>query len=158
MAVDYYLKIEGIDGEATNVNHKNEIQLLSFSWGGTQTTSVGHSGGSGAGKVDLANISVMKHLDKASSKLFSAMCSGQHIANATMTAIKAGTNNAPFLTVTFTELFVTSLQLSASSELPSESVSFSYNQIKIEYSTQDASGNLTAAGNVTYNLNTNVVS
>jgi type VI secretion system secreted protein Hcp len=158
MAVDYYLKIDGIEGEATNTNHKGEIQLLSYSWGGTQTSSVGISSGSGAGKVDLAHLAVMKHLDKASVKLFKAMCAGTHIANAVLTAIKAGSDNKPFLTVTLGELFVTSLQLSGSSELPSESVSFSYNQIKIEYSTQDANGNLTVAGSANYNLNTGVAS
>jgi type VI secretion system secreted protein Hcp len=155
MAVDYYLKIDGIDGESADDKHKSEIQLLSYSWGGSQTTSVAGTGGSGAGKVDLSHLSIMKYLDKASPKLFKAMCTGQHIASATLTAIKAGADGKPFLTVTLTELFVSSLQLSASSEIPSESVSFSYNQIKMEYSTQDEAGNLTVAGSVTYNTKAN---
>lgn len=31
--VDYFLKIDGIDGESTDNKHKNEIDVLSWSWG-----------------------------------------------------------------------------------------------------------------------------
>ncbi len=58
----------------------------------------------------------------------------------------------------FKELFVTSLQISASSEIPTVSVSFSYNEIKIEYSAQNEDGNLASTGPVTYNLKQNVAS
>jgi type VI secretion system secreted protein Hcp len=158
MAVDYYLKVDSIDGESADDKHKNEIQLLSYSWGGTQTTSVAGTGGSGAGKVNLSELAVTKYLDKATPKLFKSMVAGTHIANATLTAIKAGTEGKPFLTVTLGELFVTSIHLSASTEVPVESVSFSYNTIKIDYSTQDESGTLTTAGSVSYNLKANIVS
>jgi type VI secretion system secreted protein Hcp len=159
MAVDFYLKLsDDIAGESADDKHKNEIQLLSFSWGGSQTTTVSGTGGSGAGKADLADLSIMKYMDKATTKLFSAMVTGKHIATGTLTAIKTGADGSPFLTITLGELFITSLQISASSEIPTESVSFSYNTIKIEYSTQDEKGNLKQAGNVTYDLKANKAS
>lgn len=158
MAVDFYLKLDGITGEATDANHKDEIQLLSFSWGGSQVTSVAGTGGSGAGKVDLSDLNIMKHMDKASSGLFKALISGTHIKTGVLQAVKAGANGKPFLKLSFEELFVTSLQTSASSEVPTESVSFSYNKIKNEYWTQNDQGVLTATGAVTYNLKENKVS
>ena len=66
MSVDYYLKLDGIEGEAVSTGFEKQIQLLSFSWGGSQTTSVAGTGGSGAGKVDLSDLSVMKYYDKSS--------------------------------------------------------------------------------------------
>ena len=33
MAVDYFLKIDGIDGESQDDKHKDWIEVLSFSWG-----------------------------------------------------------------------------------------------------------------------------
>ncbi len=33
MAVDYFLKIDGIAGESTDDKHKEWIDVLSFSWG-----------------------------------------------------------------------------------------------------------------------------
>ena len=158
MAVDYFLKLDSIQGESEDQNHKNEITVLSFSWGGTQTTSVAGTGGSGAGKVTLSEFSIMKNYDKASPLIYKAMLSGTHIKSGTLTANKAGGAGKPFLKIDFTELFVTSQQMSASSEIPTESVSFSYNTIKVDYSTQNEQGNLASTGAVSYDLKQNKVS
>ncbi len=158
MAVDYFLKLSGgVDGESQDEKHKGEIQLLSWSWGGTQTSTVGGPGGSGAGKASLSDVSVMAYFDKATPKFFKALCKGDHIATGTLTAIKAGGDGNPYLKVDFEELFVTSLQISASSEIPTISVSFSYNSIKIDYSTQDEKGNMKSSGAVKFETKANKV-
>ena len=158
MAVDYYLKLDSIEGEAVTAGFEKQVQLLSFSWGGHQTTSVSGTGGSGAGRVDLADFSIMKHLDKATTPIFKALVSGTHIKTGNLSAVKAGAGGKPFLKIDFKELFVTSHQISASSEIPAESVSFSYNEIKIEYSQQNEQGIVTTTGAVTYALSQNKVS
>jgi len=160
MAVDFFLKVDGADGESTQTGHTNEIKIHSFSWGASQTTSVSGSGGSGAGKASLSDINVMKDLDKASPELFKALLTGKHIATAVLTAQKVtgDTSGKPFLTITFGEVFVTSQQISGSSEIPSEAVSFSYNTIKFDYSTQAEGGTLTSTGAVSYNIKTSVQS
>lgn len=152
MAVDYFLKLDQIQGESKVEGHQNEIQIMSWSWGASQVSSVSGSGGSGAGKANLSEFTVMADFDKATPKFFKTICAGTHIKTGTMSAIKAGANNKPYLKVDFKELFVTSLQISASSEIPTVSVSFSYNEIKIDYSEQNEQGNLTSTGAVTYNL------
>ena len=160
MAVDYYLKLDGINGEATSQGFEQQIQLLSFSWGGSQVSSVAGTTGSGAGKVDLADLSVMKHYDSASPLLFKSLCSGTHVPTAVLSATKSTGAGKPtaFLTITLSELFITSLQDSGSSEIPSESVSFSYAKIEIDYSVQNADGNLNSTGAITYDLKKNTVS
>jgi type VI secretion system secreted protein Hcp len=158
MAVDYFLKLDGIAGESADANHSGEIQLLSFSWGASQVTSVAGTGGSGAGKADLSDFSIMKYCDKATTPTFKALVQGTHIKTGTVTAVKSGAGGKPFLKIDFQELYVTSQQFSASSEIPSESVSFSYNQIKIEYSTQNEQGIVTTTGAVTYNTKQNKTS
>jgi type VI secretion system secreted protein Hcp len=160
MAVDFFLKLDGINGEATDQNHKNEISVLSWSWGATQTSTVAGGGGSGAGKASLADLHVMKNYDAASVPLFKSLLSGGHIANGVLTANKTGSTDGgkPFLKVTLTELFVTSVQSSGSSEVPTESVSFSYATVKVEYSKQNEQGVLTAAGSVTYDVKQNKLS
>jgi type VI secretion system secreted protein Hcp len=158
MAVDYFLKLDGIQGESVDANHKDEIQILSWSWGGSQTSSVAGTGGSGAGKVDLSDFSIMTNYDKATPKLFKSLCAGAHVKTGTVTAIKSGAEGKPYLKVDFTELFVSSLQISASSEIPSVSVSFTYNTIKIDYSMQNEQGNLTSTGPVSYDLKQNKLS
>jgi type VI secretion system secreted protein Hcp len=155
MAVDFFLKLDSIQGESVDDNHKDQISVTSFSWGGSQTTSVAGSGGSGAGKVNLIDLSIMKYLDKATPKLFQAMCKGTHVATGTLYGVKSGADGKPFLQIDFKELFITSIQTSGSSEVPMESVSFSYNEIKIEYFQQDDKGTLTSTGAITYDLKAN---
>jgi type VI secretion system secreted protein Hcp len=160
MAVDFFLKVDGADGESKATGHVNEIKIHSFSWGASQTTSVFGSGGSGAGKASLSDISIMKDLDKASSELFKMLLKGVHIASVVLTAQKStgDTSGKPFLTITFNEVFVTSQQISGSSEIPMESVAFSYGKIKFDYSTQGTDGTLTSTGAVTYQIPENLVS
>lgn len=158
MAVDYFLKLDGIQGESTADGHKDEIQILSFSWGASNVSSVAGTGGSGAGKVDLSDLSIMIYFDKATPKFFKSVCAGTHIKTGTLTATKSGANNKPYLKVDLKELFVTSLQISASSEIPTVSVAFTYNEIKMDYSTQNEQGNITSTGPVTYDLKANKLS
>ena len=155
MSVDYFLKLDGIEGESLDEKHKNEIQIMSWSWGASNVSSVSGTGGSGAGKVSLSDFNIMANFDKATPKFFKSVCAGTHIKTGTMSAIKAGADGKPYLKVDFKELFVTGLQISGSSEIPTVSLSFSYNEIKIDYSTQNEQGNLTSIGPVGYDLKGN---
>ena len=78
MAVDYFLKIEGIEGESHDDKHKNEIDLQSWSWGETQTGTHSAGGGGGAGKVDMQDFHFVMAHNKASPKLMLACASGEH--------------------------------------------------------------------------------
>jgi type VI secretion system secreted protein Hcp len=156
MAVDYFLKLsDGIEGESSDSNHKTEIQIMSWSWGASQVSSVAGTGGSGAGKADLSDFSIMTYFDKATPRFFKSIGLGTHIKSGTMSAIKSGADGKPYLKVDFKELFVSSLQISGSSEIPTVSLSFTYNEIKIDYSIQDENGNLKSTGPVTYNTKEN---
>jgi type VI secretion system secreted protein Hcp len=103
---------------------------------------------------------IVKSYDAASVPLFKSLLAGAHIANGVLTANKAGSADGgkPFLKVTLTELFVTSVQSSGSSEIPTESVSFSYATVKVEYSKQNEQGVLATAGSVTYDVKQNKLS
>ncbi len=81
-----------------------------------------------------------------------------HITKGTLSAVKSGADGKPYLKVNFTEIFVTGLQMSASSEVPSVSISFTYNEIGIDYSTQDEKGNVASVGEVKYSTKQNKAS
>lgn len=158
MAVDYFLKLDNIKGESVDANHKDEIQIASWGWGGVQTSSVAGTGGSGAGKVTLQDFNVQTYFDKSTPQLFKSLAAGTHIKSGTLTAIKSGADGKPYLKVDFTELFVSSIQLSAGGEVPNVGIAFTYNTIKVDYSTQNEQGNLTSTGPVTYDLKQNKLS
>ncbi|HEX8713580.1 MAG TPA: type VI secretion system tube protein Hcp [Terracidiphilus sp.] len=158
MAVDYFLKLDGIEGESADEKHKNQIQLMSWSWGASNMSSVAGTGGSGAGKVDMSDFNLMTFFDKSTPKFFKNISKGTHITKGTLEAVKSGADGKPYLKIDFQEIFITSLQMSASSEVPSVSITFTYNEIKVDYSQQDEKGNLVSTGAVTYNTKQNKVS
>src|SRR5260370_1116356 len=83
--VDYFLKIDGIEGESQDAKHKNEIQLVSWSFGATNHGTAAAGLGMGAGKVQMGDFHFVMHANKASPKLFLACCNGDHIKKAVLT-------------------------------------------------------------------------
>ena len=150
MAADIFAKLGDIKGESLDDKHKGEIEILSWSFGSSNPTTVGPgSEGSGAGRVSISSFNAMKKVDKSSPDLFMKCCTGTHYASAVVTMNKAvgggsgAESQKPFLTFTFQEVFVDSIQWSGSTggdDMPTESVSFSFGQVKVMYQKQDKSG------------------
>ncbi len=68
MAVDAFLKIEGIAGESTDKKHKDQIEILSYNHGVSQpsTGTASSAGGGTSGRCEHRDFTVVKELDKAS--------------------------------------------------------------------------------------------
>ena len=143
--VDYFLKIEGVDGESTDDSHKGEIELESFSFGGQNAGSFNSGGGGGTGRVALQDFHFTKKTDKASAKLFTACCTGEHLKKATLTCRKAGKDQQEFLKVELTSAIVSSFQTggtSGSDIIPMDQVSLNFAKIEYKYKEQKADGSL----------------
>ena len=152
---DYFLKIDGIEGESEDAKHKNEIQLESWSFGESQGGTMAFGGGGGAGKVQMQDFHFVMKVNKSSPKLFLACANGEHIKKAVLTCRKAGKDQQEFYKVTFSDLLVSSFQTSGSGHadaLPMEQISLNFAQIELEYKPQDAKGALGAAVKAGYNL------
>jgi type VI secretion system secreted protein Hcp len=154
-AVDYFLKIEGIDGESTDSKHKGEIQLSSFSMGETNSSTIGSAtGGGGAGKVSFHDFNFTTKFSKASPKLMLACATGAHIKNAVMTARKAGGRGGgfEFLFVKMTTVLVSSIQTQATDNVPEDAVSLAFAKIEVDYKEQKATGSLGATTTFVWSL------
>ena len=158
-AVDYFLKIKGIEGEAMDKTHKNEIEIESWSFG--ETNSGTHAGGSGggAGKVQMQDFHFTMKVNKASPKLFLACASGEHIPDALLTCRKAGKEQQEFLKYKFTDLLISSYQTGGSGHgdvVPTDQISFNFSKIEVSYAPQKADGSLDGAIPAGWNLKQNV--
>jgi type VI secretion system secreted protein Hcp len=132
MAVDYFLKIDGIPGESTDSKHNDEINIHSWSWGETQATGPGPGGG--VGRVSMQDFRFSKAVDKASPKLMLACASGQHIKEAVLSCHKAGGVLNDFLTITLTEVTVSSYETAGNSGAPIDPMDqFALHFAKIEF-------------------------
>jgi len=157
MAANYFLKFSGVKGEVANLFHQDEIQLAGWGFRAFNFSSVASGRGSGANKVTLEDFSFISMFDKSSAQFFIRICKGMHIPNAVMTAEKAG-SGVPWLEMTFKELFITGIQSDASYEIPAVNVSFSFEEVTIEYRIQDNKGLVTSTGPITYNRKENKLS
>jgi type VI secretion system secreted protein Hcp len=157
MAVDYFLKIKGIEGESTDDKHKNEIDVLSWSWGESQTGSAASGGGSGAGKVTMQDFTFVMKVNKASPKLIKACATGEHIAEAVLVCRKAGKGQQEFLTIKLSDCLVTSFQTGGSggSDFETDSISLNFAKINYEYRAQKADGSLDGPIKAGYDLTAN---
>jgi len=143
--VDYFLKIDGIPGESQDAKHKDEIQVLSFSFGESQAGTMAFGGGGGAGKVQMQDFHFMMNVNKASPKLFLACATGEHIKNAVLTCRKAGKDQQEYLKVKFTDILVSSYQTNGdgnSNHLPVDSISLNFSKIEWDYKIQNEKGQL----------------
>ncbi len=146
MAFDAYLEIPGVDGESKNELAEGQIEVIGFSFGGQNQSSVGVGGGGGAGVVSLSSLNIMKKTEAGSAVLFQHMCTGQHFDTGKLTLFKSGGDGGPlpYLTLHFRTMFCDSIQWSGSQggdDIPSESVSFAFEAVKFEYAVQDEKGN-----------------
>lgn len=164
MASDYLLQIDGIDGESTDDRHKGALEIDSFSWGVTQLTTVGGTGGgASAGKASFQDFHFTKLIDKASPKLFLACASGQHIKNATLFVRKASSERADdFYRVTFSDILVSSYQSSGASggvegtsSVPVDQFALNYAKIEFSYTPQKPDGTLGAPIATSWDLKLN---
>jgi len=155
MAVDFFLKLDGVKGEVQTTQQKGQIQLLTFAWGVANQSSAAVGTGSGAGKANFLAITVTKATDSASTPIFNDCCAGTHIATGKISAVKAGANGQPYLELDLTEVFVTGYQLNAVNEIPTETVTLSYKSVQLTYFTQNESGGLTANAPGGWNISQN---
>jgi type VI secretion system secreted protein Hcp len=155
-AVDYFLKIAGIDGESAADTHKGEIDIESWSWGESNPASPTGIGG-GAGKVTMNDFSFVMKLSKASPKLFLACAAGEHIKSAWLTAHRAPGKKADyFLKWSFADLLISSYQTGATEGgFPLDQVSFNFSKIEVEYKQQKPDGSLGPSIKAGWDVKTN---
>lgn len=157
MATDFFLKINGVPGESKDHKHKDEIDLLSWSWGASQTGGFAYGGGGGAGKVSMQDFHFTMKVNKATPKLQECLNTGTHIKDAILTCRKAGKEQQEFLIYKFYDLLISSYQTGGSDgmDIPTESISFNYSKYEVTYKEQKQDGTLGGAIVTNYDLKTN---
>jgi len=144
-AVDYFLKIDGIDGESNDSKFSKNIELESWSWGETNSGGFAHGSGGGAGKVAMQDFHFVMKNNNASASLAQACAGGTHIGHAELNCRKAGTTPQVFLKIKLSDVLVSSFQTGGSAHsdiVPTDQVSINFAKIEYAYGKQDAKGSV----------------
>jgi type VI secretion system secreted protein Hcp len=151
-----FLKIDGIKGESLDKQHKDEIEISSFSFGVTQSGGLGQGGGGGAGKATFSSFHVNKLYDAASPLLFKGVATGEHFKNATLSFRRRGDNPGDFLTIKLEDVLISGYQQGGTKEPPLlEGVSLDASKLDIEYKPQSADGSFGDPIKASYDIKLN---
>jgi type VI secretion system secreted protein Hcp len=152
VAPDIFAKIGDIKGESLDAKHKDEIEVLSWSWGVTNAHPPGTGGGGGAGKASFRDLSFTHNIDRASPLLMRGCATGQHLKEATITHRKAGKGQQEFLIIKMNDVIVTGVNSGDSENAHVETVSLAFAKVDLEYRPQKADGSLDAGVHFKYDL------
>ena len=154
VAADIFAKLGDIKGESLDDKHKDEIEVLSWSWGVTNAVTVAGTG-AGQGKARFSDLSFTHKIDKASPLLMQACATGVHLKEATITHRKAGKGQQEFLVIKMNDVIVTAVLDAESTGDSAETVSLAFAKIDVAYRPQKADGSLDAGIHFKYDLKAN---
>jgi type VI secretion system secreted protein Hcp len=144
LAVDAFLKVDGVDGESTDKDHKNWIPVINWSFGNSAPLDPQTS--SRTGKFKMQDFKFTKRTDKASPTLFGAVASGKHYPKVELSVNKSGSGGAQFLKIELKNSSISSFVSLGSSgaggseAYPMEEIMLNFDNIKFTYTEFDARG------------------
>jgi type VI secretion system secreted protein Hcp len=160
MAVDMFMNMgDKIKGETQDKAQKakNDIDVLAWSWGMSQSGTLHAGSGGGAGKVNVQDISFTKYVDSASPAIMLHCCGGTHIDKCVLLVRKAGDTPQKYIEITMEPVIVTSVSTGGSGgeDRLTENVTLNFGKVKFELFTQDGKGSTASAGELNYDISQN---
>lgn len=139
---DYFLKIDGIEGESQDSRHPKEIRIEDFR---LNVVNRGRHGNYGVGKPFHDDARFFAYVEQSYPKVKEACAKGDPVPSAVLTCRKAGTNQQDYLRITFTDVLITSCKLDTQGALPLMEFTLSFAKKQIEYKEQKQDGSLSGA-------------
>jgi type VI secretion system secreted protein Hcp len=158
MAIDMFMRVDGVTGESKDSNHSGWTNINSFSWGASQPGDISN-GGNGAGKVNFYDLHVNADIDKACTALLKYCANGKHLSKVELSICKAGGSQVEYSKITLEDVLVTSVQYTgtnADNSLVGMTYSFQSAKIKQQYWEQSSDGSKGAESSVGWNIKQNV--
>jgi type VI secretion system secreted protein Hcp len=160
MAVDMFMKIDGVDGESSDDAHDKWIEILSYSHGVKQPVSgASATGGRTGGRADFKDLEVEKTIDNSTCDLNIKCAKGEHIPKIELELCLATGDKHCFMKYELEDCIVTSITPGGSKTdeiKPTEKVTFAYGKIKWEYTPIDHAGAPGSSTDRTWSLEKNV--
>jgi type VI secretion system secreted protein Hcp len=145
---DFFLKLETerggvVKGESQDGEHKDEIDVIGWSWSMSAPTS---AAGVRHGRASPHPLVVRKRMDLSSPALMGAVSRNDRITTAVLTARRAGDTGGQetFLVITLRDAFITAFEVEAEGGDQSsgavERLKIAFHQITVDYTLQGEDG------------------
>jgi type VI secretion system secreted protein Hcp len=142
-AVDMFLKMDGVSGEATDPTHKGEIDVLAWSWG--ESTGSARTRRGVRPIACIQDLSLTKYVDSASPTLIMDTMVGTVVPTAVLTIRKAGASPLEYIVLTMRDVSVSSYQTGGSGgeDRLTENVTLHFQTMQGQYRKSDGSDPIT---------------
>ena len=157
MAIDMFLKVEGVTGESKDSNHTGWTDITSFSWGASQPGNMSVGGGGGAGKVNFNDLHVNALIDKSTTAILKHCASGKHLTKVELSVCKAGGQQVEYSRITLEDVLVTSVQSTGADNGDTVGVTYAFQAAKVkqQYWEQTTAGGKGAESSAGWNIKEN---
>ncbi len=157
MAIDMFLKVEGVTGESKDSNHTGWTDITSFSWGASQPGNMSVGGGGGAGKVNFNDLHVNALIDKSTTAILKHCASGKHLTKVELSVCKAGGQQVEYTRITLEDVLVTSVQYTGADNGDTVGVTYAFQvaKVKQQYWEQTTAGGKGAESSAGWNIKEN---
>jgi type VI secretion system secreted protein Hcp len=141
-----FLKMHGVTGEASDTEHKGEIDVVSWSWGMRANTSL--ATGQATARSTITELQIVKRVDQSSPTLMNFLRANKVVSQALLVVRKAGKTPLEYFRIELENVRVTSIQAESESAELVERVSLGFSKVKVSYTPQDSLGARGGGANV----------
>lgn len=157
---DMFLNLEGrmtgaVRGESNDRQFRGQIEVIDWSWSGERTRGTGGGSRATAALLALGHLKVIKRVDSATTPLVHAMSTGEDFSTFELTIRKAGgAEPLPFFVVRLGAGRIWAYEVNSQS-MPDgppeliETVSFGFDEIEFDYTTQTGAGGRASSSSAT---------
>ena len=168
--IDSYVKFEGseLNGDSTDSEHANEIEITSWVQGITQTKSatVSSAGGHTAERADIGELIFTKHIDKASPRIHRACAAGTVYSKMTVKSYRSmggqnstsGKSRINYLTWVCDNVLISSSEIAVKEgALAEHTFACKFSKFTVEYKQQKIDGSSASTGIVGWDAAKNTI-
>ncbi|HLJ50228.1 MAG TPA: type VI secretion system tube protein Hcp [Bryobacteraceae bacterium] len=139
---DYYLKLDGIEGESVDPTMPGNIRIQS--WSMCVTNAIGSKSGMEMGKSAWKTLDFTAEVERSVALLHRSCALGERIKKAVLTIRKAGQRQQPYLIITLSDALVEHFEVGKVSDkgIPMMYFTLSFSKIETEESEQMQTGQL----------------
>jgi len=156
MKPSMFIKIQDHPGESEDDDHKEWIDVLSWSWGMSQSANTHMGGGGGQSQASVQDMSVVKFVDKSSPALQGSCLNGKHIPKAELHCTKAGGDNKAleYIKIVMEDVIISSVSTGGSGgeDRMTENVSLNFAKVEYHYTVQTVKGGAGAKPNSKWDI------
>jgi type VI secretion system secreted protein Hcp len=154
--VAIYVKYDGIDGEATQADHKKWLDVGSITWGVGRAISAtsGSTSNREASEPSVSEVTLSKMMDSSSPKFFTEAVTGAVGKKVVIHLVTTGSPGKTYAEYTLTNALVSSYSMSTGGDRPAESLSISFTKLEFKFTPYDDKNNAKTPIVVSYDIST----